>query len=165
MSGGISVISYCPVLDPQLSIIHAEAGAGDVAAGLSQRIQDFREHYDRPRMDILIPEIQGLIESSVVGTAGAQVIPVDSETVNRAIAFARLLPKSLPLPEVAPDPDGEISFDWTGSSGRMFSVSINGMGRLAFAGRFGDKSKIHGTEDFSGQLPSEVLRGIRKTVL
>jgi hypothetical protein len=68
----------------------------------------------------------------------------------------------MPVPEVTSDPDGEISFDWFGSEGKMFSVSLNRNRRIAYAGRFGEMSKVHGIEQLSEVCPPEILRGIAK---
>lgn len=44
----------------------------------------------------------------------------------------------------------------------MFSASIDRSGRIAYAGRFGERSKVHGVEELSDSLPQEILRGIEK---
>ena len=98
------------------------------------------------------------------GADSTENAAVSHETAWKAVAFARLLPRGLPIPEIAPDPDGEISFDWIGRSGKMFSVSIGSDGRISYAGRFGDKSKTHGTEQLSEILPREILFGIEKAL-
>lgn len=130
---------------------HSQIGI-DFAEILERRV---REH-TTPKVESLVAEIQQIALES----AHEAVRVIDEDTVFAATSFARLLPWSLPFPEVAPDPDGEISFDWFGGSGKMFSVSVNSAGRIAYAGRFGDKSKVNGMEYLSQVLPSEVMRGI-----
>ena len=58
---------------------------------------------------------------------------VDSATLLLAQRFLAALPSELAAPELAVDPDGEISFDWFGRSGRNFSVSLRSDGRVAIA--------------------------------
>jgi hypothetical protein len=138
-----------------------EKGTSDAAKTIAKQLSEFCNHYSEPRRRILEPEIMALLDtgpSDKVNTA------VTLDTARRALNFTMLLPKSLPIPEVAADPDGEISFDWIGTTGKMFSVSIGADGRLSYAGRFSDTSKIHGMEQLSETLPREILVGIEKAI-
>src|SRR5882724_7111596 len=63
--------------------------------------------------------------------AGAQAINVDALTC--AERLLRALPSSVPIPDCSPEPDGSISLDWSESSHRLFSISVSGSNRLAFA--------------------------------
>lgn len=151
---------YCPTADtfPALGF-HIDSGTSDAARAVEREVRESLRHYIEPRLDLLRSEIeQTAADANAAGGPGA----VGDATVQAAVEFVSLLPRSLPAPEVASDPDGDISFDWLGRSGRMFSVSINASGRLAYAGRFGEKSKVHGTEQLSEVFPQEIIRGIAK---
>ncbi|KLD62498.1 hypothetical protein [Dyella japonica] len=89
---------------------------------------------------------------------------VEQETVGVGRLFLLALPNWVPTPEVAVDPDGEISFDWFGKRGKNFSVSIRFDGRLSFAGQFGPKVSLHGTEEFVDSIPKSVLSAIAQLV-
>ncbi len=141
---------------------YGDSGASAEAAQLRDLITELRAHAARSTLEFLVPDIESLVDETRAGGADPESIPVTRETVRRAVAFALSLPRSLPTPEVSADPDGEVSFDWLGASGTMFSVSVNERGRLAFAGRFSEKSKLHGTEEFVDACPPELLRGIEK---
>jgi hypothetical protein len=117
--------------------------------------------YRTPSAAQIDGDIVALLEQE---QADAELLPVDLNTVRAALTFARLLPQSLPAPEVAADPDGEVSFDWLGQEGKIFSVSVGRDGRISYAGRFGDRSKIHGIEQLSETLALEIVRGIQKAV-
>lgn len=138
-------------------------GSGKEASYLDREVAKLVEHYSAPRMEVLIPEIEALVTESVANkAAGALVTPIEEDTARAAIAFAMLLPRSAPIPEIAPDSDGEICFDWLGSKRRIFSVSVSKTGRLAYAGRFGEKSKMHGVEQLVEACPPEIARGIER---
>src|SRR5262249_38718379 len=124
------MISTASVLNAHQFIDRRETGASTEAAELRRCLNEIYEHFSFPRMSNFIPAIEALQERSFRENETG----IDSATASSAITFACLLPKSLPLPEIAADPDGEIAFDWLGSSGRVFSVSVNGLGRLAYAG-------------------------------
>ncbi|PYX75099.1 MAG: hypothetical protein DMG72_08300 [Acidobacteria bacterium] len=148
-------------LDSPLVYTHTESGASEPARLIAEHLRVFCEHYSKPRRQILEPEIMALLGSDA---GNVESVVVNDETARNAVAFAMLLPRAVPIPEVAPDPDGEISFDWIGKSGRMFSVSIGADGRISYAGRFGDKSKTHGIEQLSEVCPREILFGIEKAL-
>jgi hypothetical protein len=67
------------------------------------------------------------------GWDGEEGVSISSLVINHAMNFIRSLPDDVPSPEVAPEPDGSISFDWISSRNRIFSVSVGLDDRLAFA--------------------------------
>jgi hypothetical protein len=117
------------------------------------------EAHTRPsRSERLVSEIEEVVHES----AAAGTVPVDENTKRMAIKLAGLLPASVPAPEIAFDPDGEISFDWLGPANKIFSVSVDRHGRLAYAGRFGEKKKNNGVEQLSDVCPPEIIQGIER---
>jgi hypothetical protein len=135
-----------PTYPAVVSTVCNEVGLSDEANRVHRDLAESLRHYLGPRMDQLIPEIR---------EAGA-----DTETVDTAIHFASLLPRFAPVPETSVDPDGEISFDWFGPSGKMFSVSVNKSGRLSYAGLFENKNRSHGTETLGASFPPTILNGL-----
>ena len=92
---------------------------------------------------------------------GYNAQPISKGTLNKAQEFLRALPSSTPSPEVGVDPDGDISFDWDDGRGNIFSLSINGSGRLAYAGIFGENG-VHGDEQFVDVVPASILEHLRR---
>lgn len=137
-----------------------EAGIGPEADHVKRQFRDSLSHYIKPRADQLVPDIVNLLTDT-----HDDAVPVDHGTVYAAIDFALLLPRLAPLPEVSADPDGEISFDWLGPAGKMFSVSVSKSGRLSYAGLFAEESSVHGSEKLADSIPQEILRGIQRTML
>ncbi|PYT61703.1 MAG: hypothetical protein DMG35_08805 [Acidobacteria bacterium] len=149
---------YCPMFDTSLGLRGwASTGVSDAARQVKRSLEKSLGHYLEPRLELLLPEIEDL---RIVSDESQ--IPVDSETISAATQFAYSLPRFGPMPEVSADPDGEISFDWIGPSGQMFSVSVNNQNRLAYAGWFGEKSRIHGIEQLAENCPKQIVRGIEK---
>ena len=86
---------------------------------------------------------------------------IEPAVVRRASEFIRALPQGVPLPEIAPAPDGSIILDWALSKRRVFSLSIGETDRLAYAWLDGT-DKGHGVARFDGiRTPSRVLDGVR----
>jgi hypothetical protein len=148
---------------PLVFVARANHGSSDAAKTVDAIIAEGLEHYSEPRIESIVSEIVQII-AEAGGEGLARTVPVDWQTAGAAIQFARLLPWSLPTPEVAPEADGEISFDWLGPQNKMFSVSISRTGRIAYAGRFGERSKVHGVEQLSDTCPREVIQGISRAI-
>jgi len=147
---------YCPPLDSSFGPLDwASSGVSDEASHIKRLLKESWEHYLEPRLELLLPEIESLVSDETS-------VPIDPDTIQAAKQFAYCLPRFGPLPEVSTDPDGEISFDWLAPSGKMFSVSVNKHRRLAYAGWFGEKSRIHGIEQLAESCPQEILRGIAR---
>lgn len=146
----------CPAMDV-FGLYTTGVAVSPEASVLEEKFRQSLDHYLEPRLNLLIPEIEGLSDSGSV--------LADSETIQAAIRFAYCLPRFAPIPEVSVDPDGEISFDWLSPNGEMFSVSVNRRNRLAYAGWFGEKSRVHGIEQLVENCPQEIIRGIQKATL
>lgn len=133
----------------------ASIGVSDEASQVGLSLESWLKHYLKPRLDLLLPDIESLQE-------GETPVSIDPRTILAAKQFAYCLPRFGTLPEVSVDPDGEISFDWLGPADKVFSVSVDKHGRLAFAGWFGERSRVHGTEQLAEGCPQEILRGIAR---
>lgn len=82
----------------------------------------------------LISEIDEIAnECAVSDWDGYDAEPIHSDTIIKARGFIYSIPQNLPLPEVAPESDGEISFDWIWAKNRALSLSINKNGAIAYA--------------------------------
>lgn len=101
------------------------------------------------------------LECAGDGWDGEDGLCIPPEVIERAVGFVRALPDGLPLPEVAPEPDGSISFDWIVTRTRMFSVSVGTTNRFAFAWIDGT-DRGHGVARFDGDtVPARILGSIR----
>jgi hypothetical protein len=95
------------------------------------------------------------------GWDGYKARPVSGATFDRAVAFLRALPHSVPTPDVIPEPTGTIAFEWQQAPDLVFSVSITEGYALAFAGLFG-RNKIYGTEAFVDEFPKPLFAHLRR---
>ena len=133
---------------------------------LRQRVADIRRSTERSQSlfggkAATISQIWGLVnECAEAGWDGAHAEGVDRFAALAAADFIRALPDGLPLPEVAPDPDGAISLDWIRSRNCIFSVSVGTSNRLVYAWLDGS-DRGHAVARFDGaQVPVRVLEGI-----
>jgi hypothetical protein len=145
-------------------VLRTAAGSSEIADLIECLTKEGLRHYSAPRIESLVFDIEQVAAESAEYVGVDEVVTISRATADAAIAFVNVLPRSLPTPEIAPETDGEISFDWMGPFGKMFSVSIDSTGRLAYAGSFGSKSKVHGTEQLSNTCPPEIVQGISKAL-
>jgi len=76
--------------------------------------------------------------------------------------FAKILPSSIPVPNIYVDTDGMIEYEWYVDAKHLFSITIEGKNSLIYAGIFGNDSQTHGTERFGQELPSTIYSYIQK---
>jgi len=95
---------------------------------------------------------------------GEGAVALDNAAIGNAVSFIRALPAGIPLPELAPEPDGAVSLDWMISKTRMFSVSCGSSSRLAYSWLDGT-DRGHAVAGFDGwSIPERILQGIRSTI-
>ena len=97
-------------------------------------------------------------ECSVENWDGYGAAPISESTLWNTILIIRLLPENFMLPEIAPEPDGSISLDWTRGHYQTFSLSIGESSQLAYAWLDGSE-RGHGVARFDFQMiPERILR-------
>jgi len=89
---------------------------------------------------------------------GYGALPITQETYDEAVRFLNALPSWLPIPEIIPEPDGDIGFEWNFGKNRLLAVNVDGTNRITYAGLLGTGNKAHGTEVFDGSIP-QIFRG------
>src|SRR5574341_303592 len=92
---------------------------------------------------------------------GYGAVPVSAAVVWAAERLLSAIPEAWPSPEIAADPDGEISFEWARGPHWVFTVSVAASGQLSYAGLFGS-SRVHGVETFAGTLPEAIVVGLAR---
>ena len=105
-------------------------------------------------MKVLVDECS---EPNWDGYDSKEIDPLVSHNTEK---FLRALPDSIPMPEFAPEPDGEISLDWIVTKHRMFSLSIGKSIRLSYAWLEGT-DRGHAVAHFDGYIiPERILHNI-----
>ena len=92
---------------------------------------------------------------------GYDAQPVNEKTLEQLVTFLQALPENVPVPDLVPEPDGEVAVEWQNGARRVFSVSIGPRERLSYAGLLG-ANRWHGVDQFFGNVPSEIIRGIAR---
>lgn len=66
-----------------------------------------------------------------------------------------------PMPEITPEPEGDIAFEWNDEYGRTFVFSIDDDQVLTYAGIFGS-SRVHGDEILGDFLPGTIIYHLKR---
>jgi len=100
-------------------------------------------------------------QCSVADWDGYGAAAITLETFDEAKKIIRLLPSSMPIPDIIAEPTGEIGFEWCKKKGRVLVISVGGKHRINYAGIFGG-SKVHGSEYFDETLPLIIIEHFRR---
>lgn len=88
---------------------------------------------------------------------GEGASPISRNAFKEAERLLFLLPRTIPTPEIVPEPGGAIALEWYREPSKVYVLSVNGTGSLQFAGLFGVGNEEHGRRNFSTLLPPVVL--------
>jgi hypothetical protein len=66
-----------------------------------------------------------------------------------------------PSPEIIPEPNGEIAFEWYRENRQVFILSVSGKNEIIYSGLFG-LNKTHGVEYFTEFLPQGILNSLKR---
>lgn len=88
---------------------------------------------------------------------GYGALPISHATYYEARRFLDALPSWLPAPEIEPEPEGNIGFEWNFGKTRVLVASVNGTNRITYAGLLGAGNKTCGTEIFDGSIPQTFI--------
>lgn len=90
------------------------------------------------------------------GWDGYDADPIRQDALNSAFTLVALLPEEVNKPDIVPESNGRISFEWQGEPGNIVSVEV-GNNKLVYASVIDAEIKRHGQEPFCNRFPSEVL--------
>ncbi len=140
----------------------AEAGLSEESKDIKAQVEEIRRESRKPISfswrESLREEITAVLRcSSRAGWDGYDAEPISIDSANGALQLIEALPEHISLPNVIPEPSGEIGLEWRTDYQRDFSISVSGT-TLAYAGVFGGSCKKYGEEPFFGVLSSTILR-------
>jgi len=137
--------------------------------------QHFEDIYDEQKVSISIyhkillekklKELNGIYrECSSPNWDGYNANPISIDTLNQAKGIIRLLSYDylyLSVPEIVPEPDGDIAFEWEDNDDETFVFSVNENRTINYAGIFGPNT-IHGQERFVDTLPPAIVYNLNR---
>jgi len=97
-------------------------------------------------------------ECSVAGWDGYDAKPISTAAINEARILLKSMPDTIMPPEIAPEPSGDIGFQWRNAANQILVVGIDGSSLLNFAANLGGGFTNYGTERHSGNLPRHLQK-------
>lgn len=88
--------------------------------------------------------------------------PITYDSYLEASKLFRMIPSSFPMPDILPEPDGEIGLEWYRENDLVFSISFSGKNIITYAGLFGKNNEAHGTEYFTDSIPKTILDFLKR---
>lgn len=153
-------MSFC-ANSPLFSASHYELGVSQISQQLAKYTMRIRNHASetislgwREALNQQIIEIQSRCNKS--GWDGYDATPIDKKTMFAAIIFLKLLPDYIAIPDIVPEPSGEIGFSWEKGDDVIFVVSVSSE-TIVFVELFGP-NKNHGERQFLSELPINIER-------
>lgn len=141
---------------------HSRIAASSDGSRFDQYLQRSLEHYAWARLEPVCQALFSLVSERNHQKGSTDEARVSVSVVPHALAFASLIPAGYPHPEIAADPDGEVSFDWFGKNDRILSVSVGPRGRLSFAARFSDDERLSGALPLKDEFPRTILQALQR---
>lgn len=87
---------------------------------------------------------------------GYDARPINQNNFYAASILLDLLPDNVGIPDIIPEPTGEIGFEWSKGKDLIFVLSVN-PDTITFAGVLG-VNKFHGETKFTNELPENIKR-------
>jgi hypothetical protein len=140
-------------------------GVSDDAEQLRRLYREFLDGTDAPsaRESTVGKALERVAtEASVLGWDGYGGLPISEAVYEQAKAFAAVIPSDIVEPDVVPEPDGEIAFEWDFGPWRVLSVSVGPEGVLSYAVSLGPHTRDHGTAVFVDQMPRSIQGALRR---
>ena len=161
---GFAASAFCAYAAP------ASSGVSEGARFIDEKFSSLVRHLESYESLFgakarLLSELQALArECAEDDWDGYGARAVSGAVVCRAEFFIRSLPEGIPLPEIAAEPDGQISLDWLPSRTRTFTLSVNEGNRLAYAWIDGT-NRGHAVASFEGKAPPvRILEELQRIV-
>jgi len=92
-------------------------------------------------------------ESKILDWGGNGAEPISDAAYYNATRLLAVLPVGLPAPEILPDNDGYIEFEWS-KGDKNFSLYITDTNLVLFAGFYGKEDRLSGRFNFEGKFPN-----------
>ncbi len=122
---------------------------------ITEALNTYRAQAPRQRAEGDLAKV--VAECSEPKWDGYSAALISKATHEAALRFLRALPASLPAPDIVPEPDGDIAFEWEYGKWKILSVSVNSKGRVAYAAILGRDKRKRGSELFDDVVPVDIL--------
>ncbi len=94
-------------------------------------------------------------ECNYEGWNGYDALPIKSSSLENTIRLIKLLPRKIQIPDICPEPNGQIGLEWHPKKGTILSLSAyNDI--ISYAAILGPQCKKYGEEPFTDIIPKTI---------
>jgi len=162
MSVAIAYHGY-PVLTPTSGWYGVSDDSETLQRSIEKVFRDATKSISEQRFDYLRRSLlECFVRCSKANWDGYNATPISESAFFEATKLLELLPSYLPLPDITPEPTGEIGLEWYKGSHFTFVASVRGNNVLSYAGLFGPGNETYGTENFTESLPRTIIENVRR---
>jgi hypothetical protein len=157
-----TAFAFAPVID--FAGHPSGDGSGTASKAVSRLLESTLDRLrSRSQLDLSLTVLKEVFKDcSEPNWDGSNAISISYGAYCEAEKLLTLLPLSLSMPEIVPEPTGEIGLEWYKDKQFVFVISVGGNNIITYAGIFGEGNKTHGTEVFTESIPPTILRNIRR---
>lgn len=128
---------------------------------LHEKLREVRDHFREPYSALSLERSLGVLDClledlSVGNWDGFEAEPISKDSAAKVKLFLELLPAHIQMPEIVPEPDGDIGLEWEFDEDLWLILSFSGDGIIHYTGCFGKGIKARGNEKFYSEIPSEI---------
>ncbi|MFQ5779359.1 MAG: hypothetical protein ACE5HN_01075 [Nitrospiria bacterium] len=163
-------VAYINPKDSLITATSSSYGISDESNRLQGSIKNIRRHHwetasGQQRYQVHSSLLDVLVDCREGGWDGYGAKPLSDKAYFEAVKLLDLLPSYLALPEVVPEPTGDIALEWYKENKFTFVLSVSGNNTITYAGIFGAGNEIHGTENFTESIPRVIIENIQRLFL
>lgn len=132
-----------------------------------REVQEFKQSATFGGQEEVLCSLKEIFEEcSEEGWDGYDALPITEEAYLEAERLIKSLPITsfIPMPEITPEPNGDIALEWSKGNRQIFIASVSGENEITYAGLFG-VNKTYGTEYFGDSLPLKLIENLRRLYL
>lgn len=129
-----------------------------------QIVSEVKKSATLGRQEATLHSLEELFEECTdEGWDGYNALPISEGAYLEARRIIQSLPmiSFIPMPELTPEPNGEIALEWRKGSRFILVASVRGRNEITYAGLFG-LNKTHGIEYFNDTLPPVLLDNLKR---
>lgn len=93
-------------------------------------------------------------ECNYEGWNGYDALPIKSSSLENTIRLIKLLPEKIQIPDIDPEPTGNIGLEWHPKKNLILSMALY-KNKISYAAIL-DNKNVHGEEPFKNALPKTI---------
>lgn len=160
-------VAYINPKYPLITATSSSYGISDESNRLQGSIKNFRRHHGETASGQQLSQVRSslldvFLDCREPNWDGYGAKPISEKAYFEAVKLLELLPSYLLLPDVVPEPTGDIALEWYKENQFVFVLSVSGNNIITYAGIFGTGNEIHGTENFTESIPRIIIENIQR---